>query len=882
MENVPLLTENIRLSCENAQVPLSVRRFRIEEAMNGLFRIQVWAVSPLESLDLGSFVGHRAEVALSGTRERLWRGLCTEMALCRISDDGEGLATYELMVAPTAWRLTQRRDNRLFQHMSIPEIVHQILDDHGILHVFQITPDDYPKLELRTQYNETDYAFVSRLLEEAGISFWFEDEGERDATLVLGDAPQSNPPRSGSPIAFVDQVFQAQAGQKEHVTRVELRERSRPGKITLRDYDFWRPKRALFATSQSDRLEEQTHEQYHHSPGAFLREVAGPSRPSVGAGLSAAAAAVSHVHPAGALFAAASAAASSTDTPVADDLAVARFVDELGSFTANRMMEALHADRRTVSFETSVNDLSPGCVFRVVGHPRDDVSAAAGLLVTAAVFEGEVAASTAFRFAATAVLADRPYRAPRSTPKPRIYGLQSAVVVAGGTATGLGQALGAVTQAVSAAANVLPGALGEVASAVAAAGAAASHLANQEIYVDERGRVRVQFPWDRLGHQDARSSIWMRVSQGWAGSGYGLFTIPRVGQEVLVAFVDGDPDCPIIVGRVHNVLEPTPFKLPENKTVSTWKTSSSPGGGGFNELRFDDAAGREHVYLQAQKDMDHLAKNDLKQAVGRDRSGYVQRDDAVAVGRDKTEIVNQNQIDATGLNRAQVVGVNRTATVGVEDSTLVGSRWSVTIARGLTRTLAQKLDEVAGSVGGVMRSVATGVLGFIPSDPLAKAAEASLASFGSAAFGKLKTTLASASMEAGPPPTCIEMVDRQIKLSTGEASIVLDGPNISFTAQGTISMHSMKSASILAEEEIAVAGREKVAVVSATDDLILQAGKNLHLNPFDASDSMPEAARLEGDPAGDMFRCHECGEKLTEGPEGWYCPNDPISQTPAD
>ncbi len=850
MENVSSLMENVRVSFENADPSLSVRQFRVEEVMSGLFRIAVRATSPRESLDLSSFVGRRAELQLSGTRERAWRGLCTEMALARIAEDDEGLATYEIAIAPSAWRLTQRRGNRLFQHLSIPEIVDRILGEHGLTRAWRVKSDDHPRLELRTQYDETDLTFVARLLEEAGISFWFEDEGDGDATLVLGDAPQSNEPRAGQPIRFVDETFQAQAGRHELVTRVQLREQSRPGKVTLRDYDFWRPKRALFAGATSDRAEEQTHEQYHHAPGKFLRETGAP--------------------------------AGSTDTPVADDVAVARFVDDFGAQTAQRMVEALHADRRTVAFETSVNDLSPGRIFRIAGHPRDDVSGERGLLVTASVLEGEVAKPSEWRFAATAVHADHPYRPARATPRPRIFGLQTAVVVAGGTASGLGQALGVATQIASAAANVLPGALGEAAGAVAAAGSAASHFANQEIYVDERGRVRVQFPWDRENHNDSRSSIWMRVSQGWAGGGYGLFTIPRVGQEVLVAFIDGDPDSPLVVGRVHNVLEPVPFKLPENKTVSTWKTNSSPGGGGFNELRMDDAAGREHVYLQAQKDMDNLVKHDLKQAVGRDRSRFVQRDEAVGVGRDKTEMVNQNQIESTGLNRTQAVGVNRSSTIGVEDSTLVGSRWSVTIARGLTRRMAREMEAVAGTVGGVMRTVATGVLGFVPSDPLARAAEASLSSFGTAAFGKLKSTLAGFALEPGPPPTCIEMVDRQIKLSTGEASIILDGPNVTITAQGAIAMHAMKSITLLSEEEVAIAGRGKVAVVSGTDDLILQAKKNLHLNPFEAGASMPEAAKLAGDVAGEMFRCGECGEKLIEGPEGWYCANDPVAQTPEE
>jgi hypothetical protein len=350
-----------------------------------------------------------------------------------------------------------------------------------------------------------------------------------------------------------------------------------------------------------------------------------------------------------------------------------------------------------------------------------------------------------------------------------------------------------------------------------------------------------------------------------------MFTIPRVGHEVLVAFVDGDPDCPIIVGRVHNALEPTPFPLPENKTVSTIRTASSPGGGGFNELRFDDAAGREHVYLQAQNNMDQLVKQSFKEAVGADRTRSVQKT------ADRTKFVNQNEIEATGLNRSTVVGLNRLSTVGLEDSTQVGSRWSVTMARGLGGQLTQELERVAGAVGGVMRGAASGMLGFIGNDPLASVAEAALSTFGKAAFDKLRNAvkvLDGFQTDPGPPPTCIEMVDRQIKFTTGEASIILDGPNVTITAQGAISFHAMNSVSVLSEEEVGIAAREKVAVVSATDDVILQAAKDLHLNPYTSGGKPEEADRFIGNPQDSLPRCPQCGERMIAGPEGLVCPTE--------
>jgi type VI secretion system secreted protein VgrG len=357
-----------------------------------------------------------------------------------------------------------------------------------------------------------------------------------------------------------------------------------------------------------------------------------------------------------------------------------------------------------------------------------------------------------------------------------------------------------------------------------------------------------------------------------------MFTIPRVGHEVLVAFVNGDPDCPLVVGRVHNARESVPFPLPENKTVSTWKSASSPGGKGFNELRFDDAKGREHVFLQSEKDMDQLVKHDLKQAVGNNQSRYVQNDEHVAIGGDRTKFVNQNELETTGLSRETFVGLNRLSTVGIEDSTLVGRRWSVTVGRGLTGKLVGELEQAAGSLGNVVRNAATSVLGFVPDNPLAKAADAALSGFGKAAFEKLHNALKvldGFGMDAGPPPTTLEIVDRQIKFSTGEASIILDGPNVTISAQGTIALHAMKSISILGEEELALGGREKVAIVSATDDVIVQAFKDVHLNPFVPANMPPPAVRLEGDVKGNKPRCeiHPDHDMIEDG-DGWRCPLD--------
>jgi type VI secretion system secreted protein VgrG len=308
------------------------------------------------------------------------------------------------------------------------------------------------------------------------------------------------------------------------------------------------------------------------------------------------------------------------ETPVADDKGAARAEAEEGRARAERFLLAERAGRRAVSLRTNAMDVSPGALIAVSGHPHGDLGSAPPLLVTEEVFEGSIGGEWARR--ARAVFADTPYRPPLVTPKPVVEGVQSATVVGP------------------------PG---------------------QEIHTDEFGRVRVQFPWDREGKSDDESSCWVRVSQGWAGTGFGLITIPRVGQEVLVGFLEGDPDQPIVVGRVFNAANPLPYKLPDHRTRSTWKSRSSPGSDGFNELMFEDLAGRELVWTQAEKDLRKLVKNDETITVGGDRQKLVKGNETEVVDGDRTEVTHGDRTELTRKDRTTVVEGTRRELVRGDD-----------------------------------------------------------------------------------------------------------------------------------------------------------------------------------------------------------------------
>lgn len=236
----------------------------------------------------------------------------------------------------------------------------------------------------------------------------------------------------------------------------------------------------------------------------------------------------------------------------------------------------------------------------------------------------------------------------------------------------------------------------------------------EEIFTDEYARVKVQFHWDRLGGKDENSSCFVRVSSVWAGSGWGFIQIPRIGQEVIVDFLEGNPDMPIITGRVYNAAQMPPYGLPANATQSGWKSNSSPGGGGWNEMRFEDRKGSEEVYFQAEKDHNELIKHnesrtigndfaedvghDARQDIGHDRTETVGHDKSVTVGHDQSTSIGNNDTETVGVNRALTVGSNETISVGKNSSETIGLNHSQTVAAAQAITVgAARVDSVGAS-----------------------------------------------------------------------------------------------------------------------------------------------------------------------------------------
>jgi type VI secretion system secreted protein VgrG len=600
---------------------LSVRHFIVREAVSDLFTIAVTARTDDPAIDLEGIVGKPASLkvvtgykfaALGG--ERLWSGVCqhAELVYGMTPQPGETpQSTYLVKLVPKLWLTTQRTGYRIFQHKSIPDIVDVILGEWQIKPEWKVDRGKYPKLWYKAQYGESDYHFVSRLLEEAGISFTLPDDA--GSVPVFADALQQNPPRSAPPIHYVDNP--SEAAEMEYATEVRIAHVVRPGARTIRDHDFRNPGFQLFGECPKASPPEDFYEQYGYEPGAFLTE-----------------------------------GGKGGDTPTADDKATARHDHQYGHDRAKRDLEGQRTGRQSVFFKTNTIDLWPGMVFSIDHHPHPELEQE--LLVTDFVIEGGMGEHDEWSMNAVSVLTSEAFRPDALHDKPRVWGAQTATVVG---------------------------------------------PKGQEIHTDEFGRVRVQFPWDREGKSDDESSCWVRVSQGWAGTGYGMINIPRIGQEVLVQFLGGDPDQPIVVGRVFNAVEQVPYKLPDYKTVSGWKTNSSPGSKGYNELRIEDKADKELVYFQAQKDFHKLVKRDWTEKIRRHHHRTILENQHLIVEKNKQELIKIDDHLHVEGDRFQKIDKSTSLTVGVDQDEKIGNKLAVDAGKEIHLKAGMKVVIEAGT-----------------------------------------------------------------------------------------------------------------------------------------------------------------------------------------
>ncbi len=575
-------TNNLKLTFANGNDSLDVRHFSAHESINDLFELSILAISDDPDIDITGLVGKGAIFKLETPNHRalyptrVWGGVVAHMSQVH-AQPPPGQSMYHLMIVPDLWRTTLRVNNRIYEHKDTPTIVREVLFEWKI-DVVNKLKDKYALHEYVVQYGETDYDFVSRLLEDAGITYFFHQDadsgkGQAITKLVLTDKPTDKEFERPGILAYAHHTTPRFGADPDYCTTVTLTQRNKPGKFIQRDFNFRTPLlKSKIEFGSGDPIEDK-YEQYDYLPGAFWWDTKKPEKD----------------------------VADVDNAPNNDEQGE-------GPKLSRRILEAERRRRILVSFHTNATDLAPGKIVGVnqdsphKNHPRADLAPDKKILLIETHIEGQH--NGEWTMTANGVFAAEPYRPERKTPKPRIYGMQSAFVVGP------------------------PG---------------------QEIYTDEYGRVRVQFHWDREHKYDKASSCWVRVSQNWAGGSFGMMNIPRVGHEVLIGFYEGDPDRPVIMGRVYNETSPVPWTLPDNATKSGWRSNSLPTKTklGYNELSFEDAAGKEEIHLQAENDLSYVVKSTETINIGNSRSAKV----------GKTEKLDVFKFKASHIGESETIGV---------------------------------------------------------------------------------------------------------------------------------------------------------------------------------------------------------------------------------
>ncbi|KAA6461934.1 type VI secretion system tip protein VgrG [Acidobacteria bacterium AB60] len=581
---MPLYTQKgrlISLTTPLGEDKLLLTTLAGHEAISRLFQFHLNTLSEDTAIAVPDILGQTVTINItqSDDSQRYFNGIVSHFVCAGKEGD---MTRYELHVVPKLWLLTRYSDCRIFHNMSAPDIIKRVLDQRGIAYQASLQ-GDYRTLEYCVQYRETDFNFISRLMEQNGIFYFFE-HSESEHKMKLGD---SNTVHLPCPV-FSNAGYNLATGGLDAgdvVNSWSLGNELRSGKVSLTDYDF------IHSTSDLAAAETTIH------------TVAGNG-----------------------------------EMELFDYPGLHLTTSEGKAITKIRMQEeeAVYAFARGGGV---CRAFTSGYKFDLQEHPLDAMNASylltevRHMASSAGTYRDEAGAPDTYSNDFTCIPADVPFRPQRITPKPLVQGLQSAIVV------------------------------GKNADQDSANDQDAGGD-GEEIWVDKWGRVLVRFPWDRA----SAVSCWVRVSQDWAGQGWGMINIPRVGQEVLVSFLDGDPDRPVITGRVYNDVQTVPYKLPDNGTRTTFRTSSSTGGGTahYNELRFEDKSGSEQVFLRAEKDLDTRVLNDSREWVGNDsstivkanRTEKVEGDESIQITGKRTEKVGgDDNIDVTG-NVNQKAGQN--------------------------------------------------------------------------------------------------------------------------------------------------------------------------------------------------------------------------------
>jgi type VI secretion system secreted protein VgrG len=574
------------------------------EGMSRLFSYSLIMLSENPSIPFASIIGKQVTITLKGPLgDRYINGFVSRFA----QSGGDARFTYyRAEIVPWLWFLTRHADCRIFQNKTITDIIKEVFADRGFATFEDRTETPTPQREYCVQYRETDFNFVSRLMEQYGMFYFFEHTDSQH-TLVLADSSQVHRPcPNQSTVSFREAGPGGLPEDEDVITGWRLEQEVRPGKYALTDYNFETPSTSLQGNlSTSNEVAQNTKYEVFDYPGIY-----------------------------------------STSSQ--------------GEQIVKLRMEEEEALVTVAAGNGTCRTFLPGYRFTLKDHSRRDMNKPYILTEvrhSASVGDSYVSGDdSAVTYSNTfvAIPADTIFRPQRLTPQPLVQGPQTAVVVGPG---------------------------------------------GSEIYVDNYSRVKVQFFWDRQGKNDAQSSCWIRVSQPWAGKQWGFIAIPRIGQEVIVDFLEGDPDRPIITGRVYNADQMPPYTLPDNETQTGIKTRSSKGGGSanYNELRFEDKMGSEEFFAHAEKNLTTEVENDEKRTVGNDRSTTIQHDDTLTVQNNRSATITGTDKETVMQTQTLSVNDSRSATIATSDSLTAGSGISQTAGTSFSITAGASMSVNVGA-----------------------------------------------------------------------------------------------------------------------------------------------------------------------------------------
>ena len=576
------------------------------ESISKLFCFNLTMLSEDAAISFSDIVGQRIVVTIRKPGGNL---RYINAFLSRFAQTGadKRFTYYQAEAVPWLWFLTRNSDCRIFQNKSPMDIIKAIFQERGFTDFSDRTQHALPALEYCVQYRESDFNFVSRLMEQYGIFYYFEHD-EHSHILVMADSSSVHRPCPDQPqVAWVESAGPGGLPEDEDViTEWRIEQELRAGKYALQDYNFETPSTNLLTNINSTVTVDgnSTYEVYDY-PGKYL------------------------------------------DLSEGNDLIQLR-------------IQAEEAISTIATGSGTCRSFIPGYRFDLTDHYRRDFNKSYILTEIhhdATVGDSYVSGNTSvasYSSFFTSIPADTVFRPQLVTPRPLVQGPQTAVVVG---------------------------------------------PPSSEIYTDKYSRVKVQFFWDRQGKHDDQSSCWIRVSQPWAGKQWGFIAIPRVGQEVIVDFLEGDPDRPIIIGRVYNAGQMPPYALPANQTQSGIKTRSSQRGASsnFNELRLEDNKGEEEFYAHAEKNLTIETEHDETRTVGNNRNTTIQHDDTLKVQNNRSANINGTDSETVMRTQSITVGASRSTTVASSDELEAGSEISQSAGSSFSITAGGEMSVNAGA-----------------------------------------------------------------------------------------------------------------------------------------------------------------------------------------